>query len=134
LAQLLSLLPTLEHDASTGGKRKNILLQILRSFRELSKDSNCIGPLIEAKTMSTVIPFLKSKVWEIQYIVVEFLWYMTRVNNKYSIQARREAAENGAIPVVKRLLKYDKKFQNTFYLVDRFADFQITQTRRRCLR
>jgi len=86
------------------GKRREILVKLLKSFDELSKDSDCIGSLIEAKTMSTVIPFLKSPDEDIQTHVVMILWNMTRINNQLSIRARREAAENGAIPVLKRLI------------------------------
>ena len=123
LAQLLGLLSALDKDKDPNGKRRDILLMILKSFGELSKDSNCIGPLIEAKTMSTVIPFLESEDEDIQYIVVLFLWNMTRVNNAHSIQARREAAENGAIPVLKRLLKYHTKLNKSVFLVETICKF-----------
>eukprot|EP01083_Nonionella_stella_P265767 899864_1 len=122
LAQLLGLLPALEDDAKNGGKRKTILLRILKSFAELSKDSNCIGPLIEAKTMSTVVPFLKSPDQDIQTCVVMILWNMTRVNNQHSTQARREAAENGAIPVLKRLI-LNKSHKSMYFLVQTICKF-----------
>jgi len=123
LAQLLGLLPALDNDAHPEGKRRLILLRILRSFGELSKDSNCIGPLIEAKTMSTVIPFLKSPDEDIQAIVVMILWNMTRVNNQLSVKARREAAENGAIPVLKRLLKSHSTLRKSVFLVETICKF-----------
>jgi len=122
LAQLLGLLPALEDDAKNGGKRKTILLRILKSFAELSKDSNCIGPLIEAKTMSTVVPFLKAPDQEIQTCVVMILWNMTRVNNQHSTQARKEAAENGAIPVLKRLIN-NKAHKSMYFLVQTICKF-----------
>ena len=122
LAQLLGLLPALEDDANHGGKRKSILLQILKSFNELSKDSNCIGPLIEAKTMSTVVPFLKSPDQNIQHCVVMILWNMTRVNNQHSTQARREAAENGAIPLLKQLI-LNKQHKSMYFLVQTICKF-----------
>merc|ERR1719295_36167 len=48
---------------------------------------------------------------------------MTRVNNAHSIQARREAAENGAIPVLKRLLKYHTKLNKSVFLVETICKF-----------
>merc|ERR1712176_620110 len=122
LAQLLGLLPALEDDSKNGGKRKTILLRILKSFDQLTKDSNCIGPLIEAKTMSTVVPFLKSPDQDIQTCVVTILWNMTRVNNQHSSQARREAAENGAIPVLKRLIN-NKAHKSMYFLVQTICKF-----------
>ena len=117
LAQLLGLLSSLDKDKDPNGKRRDILLMILKSLEELSKDTDCIGSLIEAKTMSTVIPFLQYKDDDIQYIVVQFLWNMTRVNNRYSIQARREAAENDAIPVLKQLSKHHPKLSKSVFLM-----------------
>jgi len=122
LAQLLGLLPALEDDAKNGGKRRKILLRILKSFAELSKDSNCIGPLIEAKTMSTVVPFLRSPDQDIQTCVVMILWNMTRVNNALSSQARKEAAQNGAIPVLKRLI-LNKQHKSMYFLVQTICKF-----------
>merc|ERR1712228_251167 len=122
LAQLLGLLPALEDDAKNGGKRRKILLRILKSFAELSKDSNCIGPLIEARTMSTIVPFLKSPDQDIQTCVVMILWNMTRVNNAHSTQARKEAAQNGAIPVLKQLI-LNKSHKSMYFLVQTICKF-----------
>ena len=123
LDQLLNLLFALERDAKPKGKRRDILLMILKSLGELSKDSNCIGPLIEAQTMSKVIPFLQCKDQDIQYIVVLFLWNITRVNNKDSIQARQEAAECEAIPALKRLFKKQWKSNESMFLVETICRF-----------
>merc|ERR550539_345411 len=48
---------------------------------------------------------------------------MTRVNNKLSIQARREAAENGAIPVLKWLLKNHTTLRKSPFLVETICKF-----------
>jgi hypothetical protein len=124
LSDLLNLLIVLESDISSTSKKKNILVRVLKSFVELSKDSQCIPALIEASTMSTVIPFLKSDDEDVQTQVIMILWNVTRIAgaNLHAAQARKEAAQSGAIPEIQRMIRRGEH-RSMYFLVESICKF-----------
>ncbi|ETO08267.1 hypothetical protein RFI_29122 [Reticulomyxa filosa] len=87
--------------------RKHILIKILKSIVELSRNVGGIQQLMDQRAIASVCPFLNSEDPDIQTCIIMILFYMTLVPQQQIVC--EQAAINGAIPRLKACIQDNHK-------------------------